>query len=165
MSTVNEEFSKTLIQSLKGERGHIPINRALSDIDRQLAGESIEGLPYTIYQLLGHMSYWQDFFLEFLQGGNRDLPKNAMDTWPQDKSPSSNEEWIKLVEHFLNGIDKACEITRKIRLVEPLQNWPTETPVSSLRNIASHNTYHLGEIILIRRLLGAWPPPGGGYPA
>ncbi|NDI35690.1 DinB family protein [Chengkuizengella sediminis] len=165
MTNANEVFGETLVKSLKGERGHIPIERALSDIDYELAGKQIGELPYTIYQLLSHMLYWQRWFLGYLEGEQPVLPKSAMESWPEEDKPTNEEEWNKMIEELLSGVDQACEFAMNTQLDEPLEKWPTEPKAGILRNMASHNSYHLAEIVLIRRIFGAWPPPGGGYPS
>lgn len=68
MDQSNKAFSQALVKSLRGERGHLPIKNALSDIDMALAGKRKEELPYSIYQLVKHMTYWQDFLLLSAQG-------------------------------------------------------------------------------------------------
>ncbi|MDP5276607.1 DinB family protein [Chengkuizengella axinellae] len=165
MTNANEVFGQTLVKSLRGERGHIPIKRALSDIDFDLAGKRIEALPYTIYQLAGHMLYWQRWFLEHLEGEQPQMPKDAMETWPSEHKPADEGAWKKIIEELLLGVDRACDFATTVQLDDPLEHWPSESKAGILRNMASHNSYHLGEIVLIRRLFGAWPPPGGGYPA
>lgn len=68
MSDANQSFGQALVKSLVGERGHIRIAHALPDIDVTLAARTHEAMPYTIYQLVKHMHYWQQFMLEHLEG-------------------------------------------------------------------------------------------------
>lgn len=164
MEQSNKAFSEALVKSLRGERGHLPIKNALLDIDMNLAGKRREELPYSIYQLVKHMIYWQDFLLLAAQGEKPELPAHVGESWPEEEYPGSEEEWKQTIQYFLQGIEQACIITQTVQLDEPLESWPGETPGGVLRNIASHNSYHLGEIVLIRRLFSAWPPPTGGYP-
>ncbi|EIT86420.1 hypothetical protein A374_05641 [Fictibacillus macauensis ZFHKF-1] len=164
MTEANQAFSEALVKSLVGERGHLPIARALSDLDEALVGKEIEGVPYTIYQLVWHMNYWQTFLLQYLEGKQPERPKSVTESWPEQKAPTS-EEWQRTLAAFLNGLDQAISYAKSLPLDEGVNFFPTESNAGILRNIASHNTYHLGEIVLLRRLFGAWPPPGGGYPA
>lgn len=165
MSESNFAFGQALVKSLVGERGHIPIARALPDITLELAGQRTEGVPYTIYQLVRHMSYWQDFMLTHLEGGNPQRPSSVQESWPDEGAPGDEAELRDAIGHLLQGVEKAVALAQTVQLDEPLANFPGETKGGILRNIASHNSYHLGEIVLLRRLHGAWPPPGGGYPA
>lgn len=163
--TAEQAFARALVQSLIGERGHLPIAKALSDIDLELSGQRIDGLPYTIHQLISHMTYWQDFMLAHVRGEQPQRPPIPAESWPQEDRAADEMAWQQVLDDFLQGIDSACELAQTLELATPLVHVPTETVAGFLRNIASHNTYHLGEIVIIRRLLGSWPPPGGGYPA
>lgn len=160
MSESNHAFGQALVKSLVGERGHIPIARALPDLTLELAGYTIEGIPYSIYQLVKHMGYWQDFMLTHLEGGQPQRPTSVQESWPAEKAPAEERQLQEAIAHLLQGVDKAVAIAQSAKLDEPLAHFPGETKGGLLRNIASHNSYHLGEIVLLRRLQGAWPPPG-----
>ncbi|KOS04455.1 MULTISPECIES: DinB family protein [Paenibacillus] len=165
MSDANQLFGQALVKSLIGERGHIRVARALPDIDVELAGKKNAEMPYSIYQLLKHMIYWQQFMLEHLEGRKPQLPGNVMESWPEETGPQSEEAWQAVINEFLQGVDQAVQIAETAQLDDSLAHFPGETKAGLLRNIASHNSYHLGEIVLLRRIYGAWPPPGGGFPA
>ena len=165
MPDVNQSFAQTLVKSLVGERGHIPIAKALPDIDLELAGRTHEAMPYTIYQLVKHMHYWQQFMLDHVEGRKPQMPAHVSDSWPVETGPKDEASWQQDLQAFLSDIDRAISIAETAPLHDPLLYFPGETIGGLLRNIASHNSYHLGEIVLLRRFYGAWPPPGGGYPA
>ncbi|MBY0200862.1 DinB family protein [Priestia megaterium] len=165
MTQMNTAFRDALIKSLRGDRGHLPTINAITDINMELASHKQEELPYSIYQLVKHMSYWQDFLLALAKGENPERPKSVSESWPEHPAPVDEEEWKKTIQHFCNGIDEACQLADTLAIEEPLDAWPSETPGGLLRNIASHNSYHLGEIVIMRRLNRAWPPPTGGFPA
>lgn len=161
----NEAFGQALVKSLLGERGHVPIERGLAGLSLETVSAQTEGLPYSIYQLVSHMLYWQEFLLTYMKGGKPQLPASVNESWPNQPHPEDEEAWISLLGQFLQGVQQAVEYAKTVQLDEPIESFPTETKAGILRNIASHNTYHLGEIVVLRRLHGAWPPPGGGYPA
>ncbi|OAX45823.1 DinB family protein [Paenibacillus sp. AD87] len=165
MSDANQLFGQALVKSLVGERGHIRIARALPDISAELASRKHEHMPYSIYQLVKHMHYWQQFMLEHLEGRKPQLPANVMESWPEDTGPQDEAAWEADIQAFLDGVDRAVTIAETVQLDDSLPYFPSETKAGLLRNIASHNSYHLGEIVLLRRFYGAWPPPGGGFPA
>lgn len=87
------------------------------------------------------------------------------ESWPEEKGPQDEATWKADIQAFLDGVDQAVAIAENVQLDDPLLYFPGETKAGLLRNIASHNSYHLGEIVLLRRFYGAWPPSGGGYPA
>jgi hypothetical protein len=57
------------------------------------------------------------------------------------------------------GVGEAQEIVK----AGPATKMVTATSFNWLQTMASHISYHLGEVVLMRRMLGLWPPPSGGY--
>ena len=110
MTQTNTAFRDALIKSLRGERGHLPTINAITDINMELASHKQEELPYSIYQLVKHMSYWQDFLLALAKGENPEKPKSVSESWPEHPAPSDEEEWKKTIQHFCDGIDEACHL-------------------------------------------------------
>lgn len=144
---------------LTGRYAHTPTVRALEGLDWQLAGEKPEGAPHTIFQLLHHMIYWQDFCLERLKGGKPVMPGHASGSWPGPEAPTSADEWEGAVSHFAFGLEQALAESHK----DPAQELePGRTRGETLSLIMGHNSHHLGQVILLRQMLGSWPPPGGG---
>lgn len=119
-------------------------------------------MPYTIFQIVNHMIYWQDYILEILAGGQPTVPAHAIDSWPGSEVPQTEAEWNQTVERFLQGVDQAIQLVETSDLEEKLPNWHNKPRLEALRVIPSHNSYHLGQVVLLRRMLGSWPPPGGG---
>ena len=116
MSDANQSFGQALVKSLVGERGHIRIARALPDIDVTLAARTHEAMPYTIYQLVKHMHYWQQFMLEHLEGRKPQPPANASESWPEEKGPQDEATWKADIQAFLDGVDQAVTIAETAQL-------------------------------------------------
>ncbi len=119
MSESNRAFGKTLVKSLVGERGHLPIARALPDITVELAGKRIEGVPYTIYQLLKHMSYWQNFLLTYLDGGKPQLPSSVAESSPSggNQEVKTNGSWLS--SNFCKELIRPLAIQKACSLMKP----------------------------------------------
>lgn len=124
MSESNHAFGQALVKSLVGERGHIPIARALPDLTLELAGYTIEGIPYSIYQLVKHMGFWQDFMLTHLEGGQPQRPTSVQESWPAEKAPAEESQLQEAIAHLLQGVDKAVAIAQSAKLDEPLAHFP-----------------------------------------
>lgn len=154
-----EEVEKMVQQALSGRGAHVLNKDGLDGLDWKLAGQASEGMPHSIFQIVGHLVYWQDFTLRWIDGSKPPTPEHADESWPGAPAPVSEEEWLALRDRFLEGLG-----TLEIRAVE--MDLATErgpkTVLEMLQLIASHNSYHMGQIALIRRALGAWPPPEGG---
>jgi uncharacterized damage-inducible protein DinB len=151
-----------MIRALKGERGHVNTERGLLGLSWQLAGKRAEGMPHTIFRLVQHMNYWQEYCLELIEGGNPPFPSRAADSWPGTDEPAGRLEWEETVNRFTKGLARAIQLAESCDFAQRIAARPESTILDYLQSIASHNSYHLGQVALIRRILGAWPPPGGG---
>lgn len=131
-------------------------------MDWRKAGERVDGAPHTIFRLLNHMIYWQDVFLERLTGGSAPSPAHALEGWPGADAPTGEADWDGAVVRFNQGLAVAQSLVRVDTLDEVLPRRSHRTRHEAIAVTASHNSYHLGQIVLLRRMLGAWPPPTGG---
>lgn len=152
-------LDKALEHALSGTGAHVETEIVFAGLDWKLAGTRLAGAPYTPYQLLNHMLYWQDWVLRWFKGENPPIPKRASGGWPGDASPASRKEWNQAVRRFRNGLD---ELTRRSREQDLFSKGDPKSRLEMLHTIASHNSYHAGQAALLRRMLGAWPPPSGG---
>jgi uncharacterized damage-inducible protein DinB len=105
------------------------------------------------------MIYWHGFALKWLDGKKDPTPGHAAEGWPGAESPNSAEEWEKTVEEFGAGLE---EMKRRAKTENPFSDKGKKTAVEILQTIASHNSYHIGQVTLLRRVLDEWPPPRGG---
>lgn len=154
MATEAEE----LVRRLEGTSAHAGAEGSLEALSEEDAAARGEGWPYTCHELLLHVVYWQDLFLARLEGRPASFPAHAADGWPE---PGRNR-WSDTVGRFSRGLESARRHARSGDLEERLPDWRGIRRGEGLAILAQHNSYHLGQIVLLRRLLGAWPPPGGG---
>jgi uncharacterized damage-inducible protein DinB len=152
-------LDEALGHALSGKGAHIETKAVFSALEWTVAGRRPEGTPHSIYQLLNHMLYWQEWVLQWLDGEPPPLPKHASGSWPGDVSPASRTEWMRAIRRFRTGLDRAARRSRKADLVSKRG---TRSRLGMLHTIASHNSYHAGQVVLLRQQLGAWPPPSGG---
>lgn len=150
-----------LLRGLAGTSAHVATARVFDGLPWQLAGKRPEASPHTVFQLLNHMIYWQEYFLAEIGGERPDDPAHWQDSWPGAPEPASEEEWQAALDRFRKGLEAAqAEAARD--LAEPLRHRPERTRGERLASIATHNSYHAGQVALLRRQLGSWPPPVGG---
>lgn len=120
----------------------------------------VEGLPYSIAQLVAHLNWWQQARLDLAQGGELPDFQPGRDDWPA----VSVEDWPALVEAFLgSGTAIAALATDPAALKR--QVFADYCVGDMLVSHASHNAYHLGQVALLRRLLGCWPDRDGSVSA
>ncbi|RYG71293.1 DinB family protein [Lentibacillus lipolyticus] len=149
---------------LHGDDAHINPLWVFEGLQWEVSGKRPEGCPYSVWQILNHMIFWQDFILGYLKGANTNFPEHADDSWPGGKAPSTEIEWEDAVFKFSEGLKKA-ENEAKMNLEERgFGKWKSEGNRGDfLVMLVNHNSYHAGQVVLIRRIMGEWPPPSGGY--
>ena len=151
-----------LRRALSGEGSHVDVGGAFLGLDWRLAGRRPAGAPHSVFRLLGHMIYWQDVYLERLAGASVPSPEHDAIGWPGAEEPSSEDEWKDAVARFSAGLARAMRAAESNSLDLALPNFGGRTRHETLHLIASHNSYHVGQVALLRRMLETWPPPGGG---
>ncbi len=152
--------SAFLQRLLSGEvGGFTPFERALDGLGGEDAVRRPDGSPHSVADVLAHMVFWQQRFLRIVDGEEPTRVEHAADGWPG----ASAEEWPSLVESYLRGLARYREIARdESELARPLVPGKEGTVGASVASYYLHEAHHLGQVILLRRMIGAWPPPGGG---
>jgi len=146
---------------LHGKGAHVDTATVFDGLNWESAGEKPENCPHSVWELLSHMVYWQDFMLAYLQGEIPKSPEHAVESWPNSPAPASEEEWDNTVSEFLDGLQRAEQEAAK-DLTEKGPGGRGRTRAEWLMGITLHNTYHAGQAVIVRRMIGAWPPPSGG---
>ena len=78
--------------------------------------------------------------------------------WPATQAPPSDADWERSVEDFRSDLKKMCDLVadESTDLYAKIPHGDGQTILREALLIADHNAYHLGELVLVRRLLGAW---------
>jgi uncharacterized damage-inducible protein DinB len=163
-----------LVEILIGDGYATPPKRILEGLASPQTSDALThqkpaGAPHSIYEELWHMVFWQQATLEWISGIETPYPKSSLDGFPTVLD-MEKEPFGALCERFFEDLNAAVEAAtdtsrhgREIRCPSrPGQPMRTMTLLEQLQNLAAHNAYHLGRIVLLRQLLGAWPPPSGG---
>jgi uncharacterized damage-inducible protein DinB len=137
---------------------------AVEDLPWEMAGRRVAHLPHTIWQQLGHLNYWIDFELKWIEGLPAKLPEHASLSWPEADGPTDAAAWQLEVALFRTNLGQLAALAEAqastlARIVHAKQGWTVE---AVLWLMVAHNSYHLGQIVALRQTLGSWPPAGGG---
>lgn len=147
---------QALERLLEGGGASVPPDRALDGLSADLACRRVGGAPHTVAEIVAHMQFWQAFSAALVRGEGPSLPEHAAGGWPA----VDPDDWDTVHQAFLAGLIEAKRLAREEDLSRVIAGQKTvgyELTVNAL-----HNAVHLGQVILLRRMLGAWPPPGGG---
>jgi len=159
-----------IAEALVGESAHAAPAKIVDGLSDELAHRRVSGAPHTIYEELWHLAFWQQIMLDWMSGIETPYPASVDDPFPTE-AQTAGESWDELRERFLSGASEAASIASdSSRLTKPLQRpfrpGQPARPMNlqdELISLAAHNAYHLGRIVLLRQVLGSWPPPSGGY--
>jgi uncharacterized damage-inducible protein DinB len=152
-----------------GDSAHAPPSHILEGLGAELVHRRIAGAPHSIYAEVWHAAYWQDVMLGRVHDRGTPSPEHNAMSFPDDAAVRA-EAWANLCGRFLSGAEEAAAIAEgdaqeldRVVLCPSLSN-PTRsmTVREQLESFAAHNAYHLGRVVLLRQLLGGWPPPSGG---
>ena len=152
-------FNKILHHALTGKNAHAETGALLDGLDWKLAGLRPAGAPHSVFQLANHMIYWQEWVVNWFDGKKPKIPKHAAGGWPGDVSPAGRDEWKKTVRRFHAALDA---LDRRSSEADLLTKGGKMTRLEMLNLIATHNSYHAGQISFLRQQLKSWPPPSGG---
>lgn len=155
-----EEPGKTLnlwLERLLDEgSAFVPPSGALEALSAEVACQRVETSPHSVAEIVAHMVFWQGYTLALARGEQATVPEHAADGWPS----VTPEDWDVLRLNFLEGLAETKRVAREEDLERLVRGRDTLGYELSLHVI--HNAVHLGQVILLRRMLGAWPPPAGG---
>ena len=153
---------ETIERLLYGTGSHVHVLDALEGLAAEDAARRPEGAPHSVFQILGHMVYWQDIALARIRGEPHTAADRAADGWPRAATPAGEKGWRRTVGELAAGLRAFEE-----HLVEAMDPAPPDPERAALarrnvRMVMGHNAYHLGQIVILRQQLGCWPPPKGG---
>ena len=160
----------TLRELVYGKGAHVDPVACIEDISAELAAERVPGYPHSIWQILLHMNYWMDHDLANIRNEHPRYPDHAIESWPDHPARATEQQWQAARRQFVDLLSQLASLADSDsstldRIVEDVgvANSPRSAPVRTrLWQLTAHNTYHIGQIALLRRLAGAWPPKRGG---
>lgn len=155
-----EELQKQLLALLKGGQAHAGFEKAIAGLPAELRGKVPEGLPYSAWQLLEHLRITQRDILNFSApptGGYHPI-KWPDDYWPESEEPPSAQAWDESIAAIRSDLKHFEALITKpgADLVKPFRWGDGQNLLREALLIADHTAYHVGELIVLRRLLGAW---------
>ena len=144
-----------LIDLLTKAEAHLDVRSELRDFPVELRGRKPAGAPHTPWQLLEHMRIAQWDILEFSVNAKHTSPKWPEEYWPKADVPQDSKAWDKSVTQFLADLDELCKMVSdpKHDLVAKIPHGDGQTYLREALLVADHNAYHLGQLVMVRRIL------------
>ncbi|WP_174236896.1 DinB family protein [Mucilaginibacter sp. L196] len=156
MDNQNKKLVAELSKLLLGGSAHADLKEALAGLPAELRGAKPDNLPYSIWQLVEHIRIAQWDMLNFCIDPNHQSPKWPDEYWPKETAPIDDDAWKDSIKQINSDSDEFISLVEKSDLYEPIPGGNGQTILLEALQMADHTSYHIAEIIIIRRLLGAW---------
>lgn len=146
------------MELLEGGHAHAGFDQAVRGFPTGKAGIRPEGSPHSAWELLEHLRLAQHDILCFSLSADYEAPKWPEGYWPAGPAPESDAAWAHSVRAFRKDLAEFEELVRDPnRDLDAKFPWGDgQTLLREALLIADHNAYHLGQLVLVRRLLGQW---------
>jgi hypothetical protein len=156
--TNETEVREHLRKVLNWQEAHVGFDAAVAGIPPGSRGEKPAPLPYTPWQLVEHLRITQQDILDFCRNPKYEEIKWPDDYWPSSAAPPSDAAWEKSLEQFRKDREAMQQLAADpiIDLTARIPHGNGQTYLREILLVADHTAYHIGELIVVRRLLGIW---------
>jgi hypothetical protein len=155
----DQALRQHLLYLLRDGGAHASFDHAIQGLPAKLRGAKPPGAEHTPWQIVEHLRIAQWDILEFSRNPKHVSPKFPAGYWPKSAAPPNAAAWTRSVRAFradLKAMQKLVE-NPKTDLFAKIPHGDGQTILREVLLVADHNAYHLGALVLVRRLLGAWP--------
>jgi hypothetical protein len=159
----DQALREHLLYLLRGGGAHLSFDVAIADLAIPLRGAKPSGVPHTPWRLLEHLRIAQWDILEFSRNSKHVSPRFPEGYWPPQDAPPDDAAWDRSVAGFRADLQAMCDLVADPRtdLFAPIPHGDGQTILREALLVADHNAYHLGQLVIVRRALGAWPDERG----
>lgn len=149
---------KHLVELLRGGQAHVGFETAVAALPEPLRGVRPPGLPHSPWRLVEHMRIAQWDILEFSRNPAHVSPEFPAGYWPSGDAPPDSSAWERTLESFRADLNAMVSLVNDptTDLLAPIAHGDGQTILREALLVADHNSYHVGQLVLVRRLLGAW---------
>ena len=155
----DEALREQLARILDWEEAHVGFDKAVADLPADKRGALAPGIEHSVWQLVEHMRLAQEDILDFcINPKYVHTMKWPDDYWPKNPAPANAAAWEECIASFKREREKFKALVRDTKNLSALV--PTgkghQTYLRAILLVADHNSHHLGQILLVRKALGAW---------
>jgi hypothetical protein len=155
---MSDPLRDQVVSLLRGGNAHVTFDDAVKDLPAKLRGIKPEGAAHTAWELVEHMRIAQWDILEFSRDSKHASPDWPEGYWPKTQKPPSDAAWKKSIASIKKNREAMIDLVSnpKTDLYEKIPHGTGQNLLREALLIADHNAYHLGELVLLQRLIGAW---------
>jgi hypothetical protein len=154
----DQALRKHLLELLDGGQAHAAFDDVVADFPSKFRGEKPVGLPHSGWMLVEHLRITQWDILDFSRNPKYAAIKWPDDYWPKSPEPPNEAAWDKSIKSFRDDLNAMKKLVNDLKtdLFAKLPWGEGQTILREALLIADHNSYHLAQLIDVRRLLGIW---------
>jgi uncharacterized damage-inducible protein DinB len=154
----NDKWRGIVSSALDWEQAHARFDSAIADLPAELRTQRADRFPHSVWELVDHITRTQHDLLEFCSNPGYREPRWPDDYWPSPSSSPTAAEWNETVATYHRDVVALAELTMDVRrdLTEKIPHGSGQTYLRTILVAVDHASYHVGQIIAVRRLLGAW---------
>jgi hypothetical protein len=154
----DQSLREHVLYLLRGGGAHANFETAVKGLPVALRGKRPKGAQHSPWEILEHMRLAQSDILEFSRDPKHVSPQWPEGYWPKTQAPPNAAAWARSVRAFQADLEEMCNLVslRSTDLFARITHGSGQTILREALLVADHNAYHLGELVLVRRLLGAW---------
>ncbi len=152
------QLRRDLLELLAGGNAHLDFDSAVRGLPARLRGANVPNQPHTPWRLIEHMRIAQWDILEFSRDATHQSPPWPDGYWPETDAPPSASAWERSLREFRRDLKAMQKLVANPRtdLLAPVPHGGGKTILREAILLADHNAYHLGQLVMLRRALGAW---------
>jgi DinB superfamily len=155
----DQALREHVLYLLGGGGAHLDFEAAVANLAVKLRGARASGALHTAWRLVEHMRICQWDILEFSRNPKHVSPKFPDGYWPLGDEPPNAAAWDKCLAAFRADLQAMQDLVSNpsTDLFARLPHGDGQTILREALLVADHNAYHLGQLVMLRRVLGAWP--------
>jgi len=152
---VQDAIREQLLKLLDGSQAHITLEKTVETFPGDRINALVPGVSYSAFRILEHMRLAQRDILNYIIADEYQELDFPAGYWPPEGKEATETEWRESIAQFIADRDalKAIAEDLKTDLTAPLPRNPKHTVFRELLIIGSHNSYHLGQLLVLRRAL------------
>ena len=157
--SMNDKLLREHLKNLLAMQGaHLDWKAAFNGIPPRLRGVRPKGMPHSAWELFEHMRIAQWDILEFSHDAKHVSPEWPAGYWPKTQAPPAAKAWDRSLKAFAADLEKMKKLilNPKTDVFARIPHGTGQTILREALLVADHNSYHLGQVIYLRRLLGVW---------
>jgi uncharacterized damage-inducible protein DinB len=162
--SADDPLRTRVLTLLDGRGARVPFEKATEGVPPELRGRRPEAVPYSPWELLEHLRLAQRDLLDYCRAGSGyETPEWPDDYWPSTPAPPNTAAWGESRTQFAADREALRALVRDtddLHAPVPQAQEDDHTYLRQLLLVADHTSYHIGQLVVVRRLLGCWPEAG-----